>query len=77
MEIRPILSALFRNRAGTLLVGLQVALTLAVVANAFFIIEQRREKMSRPTGFDSGCPGSSRQRRSPASRCRAAAAPPS
>lgn len=53
MEIRPILSALFRNRAGTLLVGLQVALTLAVVANAFFIIEQRREKMSRPTGFDS------------------------
>ena len=52
MEIRPILSAMLRNRAGTLLVGLQIAITLAVVANAAFIIQQRLEKIGRPTGID-------------------------
>ncbi len=44
MEIRPILSALLRNRTGALLVGLQVAITLAVIANAFFIIAERIER---------------------------------
>ncbi len=34
MEIVPILSALRRNKAGAVLVALQIALTLAVVANA-------------------------------------------
>jgi putative ABC transport system permease protein len=53
MEIRPILAALMRNRTGALLVGLQVAITLAVIANAFFIIERRIEKIRRPTGIDS------------------------
>lgn len=53
MEIRPILSALLRNRTGALLVGLQVAITLAVIANAFFIIERRLEKIHRPSGMDS------------------------
>jgi len=53
MEIRPILSALLRNRTGALLVGLQVAITLAVIANAFFIIEERLAKIHRPTGIDS------------------------
>lgn len=53
MEIRPILSALLRNRTGALLVGLQVAITLAVIANAFFIISGRIEKIRRPTGVDS------------------------
>jgi putative ABC transport system permease protein len=52
MEIRPILSALLRNRTGALLVGLQVAITLAVIANAFFIIESRLEKIRKPTGID-------------------------
>ena len=52
MEIRPILSALLRNRTGALLVGLQVAITLAVIANAFFIIERRLETIRRPTGID-------------------------
>src|SRR5882724_5455229 len=52
MELRPILSALLRNRTGALLVGLQVAITLAVVANAFYIIERRLEKIRRPTGID-------------------------
>jgi putative ABC transport system permease protein len=53
MEIRPILSALLRNRTGAILVGLQIALTLALVANALHIIQQRIDKMNRPTGIDS------------------------
>ncbi len=52
MEIRPILSAMLRNRAGVLLVGLQIAITLAVAANAAFIIQQRLDKIGRPTGID-------------------------
>jgi putative ABC transport system permease protein len=53
MELRPILSALARNKTGAVLVMLQIAITLAVMANAAFIINQRLEKMSRPTGVDS------------------------
>jgi putative ABC transport system permease protein len=53
MELRPILSAMTRNKTGVILVGLQIALTLAVVANAVFIIMQRVEKIGRPPGIDS------------------------
>jgi putative ABC transport system permease protein len=53
MHLRPILSALLRNKTGAVLVGLQIAITLAVVANAMFIIMQRVEKIGRPTGIDS------------------------
>src|SRR5678816_4207592 len=53
MELRPILSAMLRNKTGAILVGLQIALTLAVVANAVFIIMQRVEKIGRPPGIDS------------------------
>lgn len=53
MELRPILSAMLRNKTGAILVGLQIAITLAVVANAVFIIMQRVEKIGRPPGFDS------------------------
>jgi putative ABC transport system permease protein len=53
MELRPILSAMLRNKTGAILVGLQIALTLAVVANAVFIIMQRVDKIGRPPGFDS------------------------
>jgi len=53
LEIGPILSALSRNRVAAVLVVLQIAITLAVVANAAFIIDQRLEKMARPTGIDS------------------------
>ncbi len=52
MDIRPVFTALTRNRTGALLVALQVAIALAVIANAFFIIEQRLEKLHRPTGID-------------------------
>src|SRR5690606_30147681 len=53
MHLRPILSAMFRNKTGAILVGLQIALTLAVVANAVFIIMQRVEKIGRSPGIDS------------------------
>lgn len=52
MDIRPILSALLRNRTGAVLVALQVAITLAVIALAFYVIDQRLTKINRPTGVD-------------------------
>ena len=52
MQIRPILSALKRNKVGAVLIALQVALTLAIVCNALFIIGQRLDYVARPTGLD-------------------------
>lgn len=54
MYIRPILSAMLRNPTGAVLVALQVAITLAVLCNAGFIVEQRLVRMGRPTGYDLG-----------------------
>ena len=54
MEIRPILSALSRHKVGTFLVALQIAVSLAVMVNAAFIIQARVEEMNRPTGMDIG-----------------------
>jgi putative ABC transport system permease protein len=52
MTIKPILAALRRHKAGTVLIGLQIALTLAIVCNALFIIHQRVAHLSEPTGVD-------------------------
>ncbi|MGH8156749.1 MAG: ABC transporter permease [Rhodanobacter sp.] len=52
MQIKPILTALRRHRAGTVLIALQIALTLAIVCNALFIIHQRLVHLSEPTGVD-------------------------
>jgi putative ABC transport system permease protein len=52
MEIRPILSALMRSKVSMILIGLQVALTLAIVCNALFIIGQRFDLMNRPSGMN-------------------------
>ncbi|MEM7082239.1 MAG: FtsX-like permease family protein [Pseudomonadota bacterium] len=52
MTIRPIFSALLRNRTGAILVVGQIALTLAIVVNAVFIIQQRLEHIGRATGMD-------------------------
>ncbi|HEX7813591.1 ABC transporter permease [Dyella sp.] len=49
-QIKPILVALKRHKAGTVLIALQIALTLAIVCNALFIIEQRVNRLQRPTG---------------------------
>nr|WP_199043777.1 FtsX-like permease family protein [Dyella sp. ASV24] len=52
MQIKPILSALRRHKAGTFLIAMQIALTLAIVCNALFIIHQRIAHLSEPTGID-------------------------
>ncbi|MEG1325171.1 MAG: FtsX-like permease family protein, partial [Janthinobacterium sp.] len=50
MEIRPILSALMRSKTGAILVALQVALSLAILANALHIVNVRQEVAARPSG---------------------------
>lgn len=52
MGLRPLLSALMRNKTGPLLVALQIAVTLAIVINSLFIVLQRIEKMNRDPGID-------------------------
>ncbi|MBD8871563.1 FtsX-like permease family protein [Rhodanobacter sp. DHB23] len=52
MQIRPILATLKHHKAGTLLIAMQIALTLAIVCNALFIIRQRVSHLSQPSGVD-------------------------
>lgn len=52
MDIKPIYSALMRNKTGLALIVLQVAITLAVVCNSLFIVLERMERMGRPSGID-------------------------
>src|SRR3982750_4526391 len=52
MQIKPILSALRRHKSGTILIALQIALTLAIVCNALFIVHERVDKVNRTTGLD-------------------------
>lgn len=52
MQLRPIVAALRRHKVATLLIVLQVALTLAVASNALFIVATRIVHLSRPTGTD-------------------------
>ncbi len=51
MEIRPILSALLRSKTGAILVSIQVALSLAILANALHIVNIRQEVAARPSGI--------------------------
>jgi putative ABC transport system permease protein len=51
MEIRPILSALMRSKTGAILVAMQVALSLAILANALHIVNVRQEVAARPSGM--------------------------
>lgn len=50
MEFGPILSSLRRNKVGAALIALQIAVTLAVLCNALFIIEQQTEISRTPSG---------------------------
>jgi putative ABC transport system permease protein len=52
MGFRPMMSSLMRNKTGPVLVALQIAVTLAIVINALFIIIQRIEKINRDPGID-------------------------
>ena len=40
---------MLRSKTGPILIALQIAITLAIVTNALFIINQRSEKMNRAT----------------------------
>lgn len=51
LQLGPIVAALRRHKAGTVLIALQIALTLAIVSNALFIVNQRVQRIHRPTGL--------------------------
>ena len=50
-DLGPIFRTLMRNRLGALLIALQIALTLAIVTNAGFIIQQRAADIARERGL--------------------------
>jgi putative ABC transport system permease protein len=52
IPVRPIVSSLVRHKAGVFILACQVALTLAIVANVFFIITQRVALILQPSGID-------------------------
>jgi putative ABC transport system permease protein len=52
MQFRPIISAMRRNKVGAMLIAVQMAITLAILCNALFIIQQRIALSKRPTGTD-------------------------
>jgi putative ABC transport system permease protein len=52
MEFMLILRSLRRNKMGAMLIGVQIALTLAILCNSLSIIQQHLRHMARPTGID-------------------------
>lgn len=52
MDILPILRAMARSKVGAILIGLQIALTLAIVCNSLSVIQQFEQRMREPTGID-------------------------
>ena len=52
MEFGPVFRALVHNRARFLLITLEVALTLAIVANCVAMVLDLRGKFLRPSGYD-------------------------
>ncbi|WP_394005288.1 ABC transporter permease [Luteimonas sp. WGS1318] len=51
MDIRPILSTLARHKTAAALIVLEVALACAIICNAVFLIDNRLQRMDRPTGL--------------------------
>ncbi|TAN02705.1 MAG: FtsX-like permease family protein [Rhodanobacteraceae bacterium] len=52
MNLPPTLAALRKHKAGVFLIGLQVALTLAITCNLVFIVTTNAGYIHRPTGLD-------------------------
>jgi putative ABC transport system permease protein len=52
MEIRHMLSALWRTRTGPILIAVQIAVALAVLVNVTYMIQQRLQAATRPAGID-------------------------
>ncbi|ARD23485.1 MULTISPECIES: ABC transporter permease [Shewanella] len=51
LHIKPILSSLMRSKSGPVLLLLQIVLSVAIVANASFIIHERLTMMQRDSGL--------------------------
>ncbi|WP_434027188.1 ABC transporter permease [[Pseudomonas] boreopolis] len=51
MDIRPVLSALSRHKTAAALIVVEIALTCAIICNAMFLISQRIDKLSEPSGL--------------------------
>lgn len=52
MELKPILSAMRKRKTGVALIALQVALTLAILANALYVVTDRFKESTRISGLD-------------------------
>jgi len=52
LETGLIVRALLRNKIGALLIALQIALTMTIMVNAIFMIQDRQTQMLRPSGID-------------------------
>jgi putative ABC transport system permease protein len=52
MELAVILKSLRRNKIGAVVIAVQIAVTLAILCNALFIIQQRLAASHRPSGVD-------------------------
>ncbi len=50
LEWKPIIAALSRNKTAPILVALQIAISLAILINALYIVQLRVQKASRPSG---------------------------
>lgn len=51
-EVKPIFSTILRNKLGPVLVALQVALSLAILVNAIYIVNLRLDVAARPSGVE-------------------------
>lgn len=51
MELHPILSAMRRNKVGAIVIVVQTAITLAILCNSLFLIQQRLRSSARPSGL--------------------------
>lgn len=52
MELGLIIRALMRNKIGAALIALQIALTMTIMVNAVFMMQERNQQMLRPSGVD-------------------------
>lgn len=52
MDIGPIWRAMLRNKAGFILIALQMAVTLTILVNAFGIIQENSRKITEDSGID-------------------------
>ena len=51
MELRPILATLMRSKTAPLLVAMQIAVSLAILANSLYVVSMRQASSARPSGI--------------------------